>query len=389
MKSFCRWAACLLLLLAGCSRPVSEPLDKAVGLAIAIVKPVAATDPVPEDPDDPAIWMNTADPSRSLILGTNKTPAPGGALVVFGLDGKIRQTIADIDRPNNVDVEYGLPVAGKATDIAVLTERLKHRLRVFRIAPDGSGLTDISARGGLPVFEGHQGDQGAPMGIALYRRSNDGAIFAIVGRKTGPRQGYIWQYRLQDDGTGKVKGVKVREFGAFSGEGEIEAIAVDDALSYVYYADEGNGIHKWHADPDHPDAARELAHFGRAGFQGDREGIAIYARPDGAGYIVCTDQLEGSSRYLLFRREGTPANPHDHQKLIGVVAGGADSTDGIEVTSAGLGPQFPNGLLVAMNSAGRNFLIYRWEDVAQAGEPEGAGLPTPGLHNPLPSKNSE
>jgi 3-phytase len=147
---------------------------------------------------------------------------------------------------------------------------LQHRLRVFRIAPDGSGVADISSDGGLRVFEGYQGDEGAPMGIALYKRPKDNAIFAVVSRTTGPKQGYVWQYRLEDDGTGKVKGTKVREFGTFSGDGEIEAIAVDDALGYIYYADEGNGIHKWHADPDHPDAARELAHFGTAGFQRPR-----------------------------------------------------------------------------------------------------------------------
>jgi 3-phytase len=248
----------------------------------------------------------------------------------------------------------------------VLSERLKHRLRVFRISPDGSGVTDVSSGGGLPVFAGLNGDEGAPMGIALYKRPKDEAIFAVVGRKTGPKQGYIWQYRLEDDGRGQVRGTKVREFGTFSGDGEIEAIAVDDALGYVYYADEGNGIHKWHADPDHPDAGRELAHFGKTGFQEDREGIAIYARSDGTGYIVCTDQLDGNSRYLLFRREGTPGNPHDHEQPVGVVTGGADSTDGIEVTSAALSAQFPQGILVAMNSGARNFLVFRWEDVAQA-----------------------
>jgi 3-phytase len=360
-----RLAGCLLLVLAGCTRSDLEPADPVIAAEPAI-RPFVATDAVAEDPDDPAIWVNAADPSRSLILGTNKTPSPGGALVVFGLDGKTRQTIGGIDRPNNVDVEYGLAAGGKRIDIAVLTERLKHRLRVFRIAPDGSGVEDVSAGGGLPVFEGNTGDAGAPMGIALYRRPKDGAIFAIVGRKTGPKQGYLWQYRLEDNGKGLVKGTKVREFGTFSGSGEIEAIAVDDALGYVYYADEGNGIHKWHADPDHPDAHRELAHFGKTEFQQDREGIAIYARPDGTGFIICTDQLEGNSRYLLFRREGTAGNPHDHEQLLGVVAGGADSTDGIEVTSAALGPDFPNGLLVAMNSGARNFLIYRWEDVVKA-----------------------
>jgi 3-phytase len=324
-----------------------------------------STDAVSEDPDDPAVWVNSEDPSRSLVLGTNKVPAPGGALVVFGLDGKTRQTINGIDRPNNVDVEYGLPLRGKPTDIAVLTERLKQRLRVFSIAY--SGVADIGSAGGIPVFDGQSGESAAPMGIALYKRPSDGAIFAIVGRKTGPTQGYLWQYRLEDDGAGKVKGTKVREFGVFSGAGEIEAIAVDDALGYVYYADEGDGIHKWHADPDHPDAAREIAHFGRTGFQEDREGIAIYARPDGTGYILCTDQIEGNSRYLVFRREGSPGKPHDHSQVLKVVRGGADSTDGIDVVSAALGEAFPDGLMVAMNAEPRNFLIYRWRDVAEAG----------------------
>ncbi len=320
--------------------------------------PVAATDKVGEDPDDPAIWVNLYDPERSLILGTDKTAAPHGGLYVFGLDGKLRHRITGLDRPNNVDVEYGLMAGEQRIDIAVLTERYKRQLRVFRIEPDGSGISDISAGGGLPVFQGEQGEQAAPMGIALYRRPRDGAIFAIVSRKTGPRDGYLWQYRLETDSTGKVKATKVREFGRFSGQGEIEAVAVDDALSYLYYADEGDGIHKWHADPDHPDSNRELAHFGREGFKGDREGIAIYANADGTGYLLCTDQLEGNSEYRIYRREGKPGNPHDHSEVVAVIRGGADSTDGIEVTSSALGPRFPRGLLLAMNSSGRNFLLY-------------------------------
>jgi 3-phytase len=162
-----------------------------------------------------------------------------------------------------------------------------------------------------------------------------------------------------------VKATFVRYFGVFSGgDAEIEAVAVDDALGYVYYADEGDGIHKYHADPGQPEAARELAHFGKTGFRADREGIAIYARDDGTGYIVCTDQIEGNSEYQIYRREGEPGNPHDHSKPLKIVRGGADSTDGLEVTSRPLGPRFPSGIMVAMNSNGRNFLIYRWEDLA-------------------------
>ena len=367
-------AACLTLL---------APQDRAPQKP-ALVKPAMATAAVTDDPDDPAIWVNPSDPGRSLVFGTNKVQAPAGALVAFGLDGTLRQVIAGLDRPNNVDVERGLVVGGQAIDVAVVTERLKRRLRVFRILPDGSGISDVSSLDQLGVFRDRTGEAAAPMGIGLYRR-RDGAVFAIVSPKTGPGSDYLQQYRLEDDGTGHVRARWVRSFGRYSGGGEIEAVAVEDALGYVYYADEADGIHNYFADPDHPEAARELAHFGRTGFSGDREGIAIYERDARTGYLVCTDQIAGNSQYHVYRREGTPGNPHDHSELLKVVAGGADSTDGIEITSLPL-PGFPRGLMVAMNSQPRNFLLYRWEDVAGAGSPTLAGAASEPDSLPRPAR---
>jgi hypothetical protein len=152
-------------------------------------------------------------------------------------------------------------------------------------------------------------------------------------------------------------------------DNEIEAVAVDDALGFVYYADEADGFHKWHADPDHPDAGRELAHFARTGFRGDHEGIAIYTSSNGTGYIVCTDQLDTNSEYHVYLREGVAGNAHDHSREIAVVRGGADATDGLEISSAPLGPGLPHGVMVAMNSEPRNFLVFGWQDVAAAIEP--------------------
>lgn len=362
--------AATLLAAAGACHRVPPPGDAAPAAAPAPVtmRAVFATAPLPQDPDDPAIWINRADPGRSLILGTMKVAAPAGALVAFGMDGQIRQTIAALDRPNNVDVEYGLPMQGRPVDIAVVTERLQRRLRIFAIAPDGGGLSDA---GSVPVLEGAPGEQGAPMGIALYRRPADGAVFAIVAPKEGPSTNYLWQYRLSEQG-GRIAGTLVRRFGTFSGstpvrENEIEAVAVDDALGYVYYADEGGGIHKWHADPDRPGAGAELALFGTSGFRGDREGIGIYTRPDGTGYIICTDQLAGNSEYHVFKREGEPGDPHDHTARVAILRGGADSTDGIEVTSSSLGAALPAGALVVMNSRARNFLVYPWRGPGEPG----------------------
>lgn len=347
----------LCALLAACATPPPSP-TKLVALDIPVA---VTTESVTDDPDDPAIWIHSDDPAKSLIVGTNKVAAPKGALVVFGLDGKIRQTIAGLDRPNNVDIEYGLPLQTGPVDIAVAAERIQGQLRIFQINP--GGLKDITSAGNTKVFADRKGEQAAPMGISLYKRPRDGAIFAIVAPKNGPADGYLGQYRLTDDGNGKVKATFVRYFGFFSGKGEIEAVAVDDALGHVYYADEGDGIHKYHADPDSPGASAQLAHFGRDGFRGDREGIALYARADATGFIVCTDQLKGNAEYRLFRREGEPGNPHDHSKTLRIVRGGADETDGIEITSRPLGPRFPHGILIAMNSTPRNFLIFDWDSV--------------------------
>lgn len=347
--------ACLsVFAVAGLSQAGKAPL-----------KPAVVTQPVTDDADDPAIWRNPADPGKSLILGTNKAGAPKGALVAFDMAGNVVQIVPGIDRPNNVDVEYGLPFAGKSVDIAVVTERYKNRLRIFSIDPTNGNLADIS--GDTQVFRGAKKEAAACMGVALYRRPKDGAIFAVVSRKEGPSGKYLHQYRLMDDGKGKVKAVKVREFGKFSGKGEIEAVAVDDVMGYIYYADEGDGVAKYAADPNTPNANRELGRFAKEKYKGDREGIAIIPIGMKTGYILSIDQIKGGSVIHVYKREGEKGKPHNQSKPLATVRLTADETDGLEATSASLGSGFPHGAVIAMNSKGKNFHLYRWEDVAAVG----------------------
>lgn len=334
--------------------PAAPRVQTADGLAAPAadaIQPRVISAPTAHDTDDPAIWINPADAAQSLIIGTDKDS--DGALYVYDLAGRIVQIVSGLKRPNNVDVVSGLTLGGRAVDVAVVTERELQRLRVFRL-PDMDALD----RGDLVVFEGDRAR--APMGVALYRRPQDGAVFAFVSGKSGPARGYIGQYRLEDDGAGNVRMKFVRQFGAFSGSKEIEAIAVDAELGYVYYADESVGVRKYRADPDAPDADQELALFATSGFAGDREGISIYKRDDGTGYILVSDQQ--ADRFWMFRREGEPGRPHEH-RLVRLVDVAAIESDGSEVTSAALGEKFPRGLFVAMSN-GRVFHFYAWDDLA-------------------------
>jgi 3-phytase len=262
--------------------------------------------------------------------------------------------VRNLKRPNNVDVEYGLILSGASIDIAVTTERFENRLRIFSL-PEMQPVDN----GGIPVFEGET--LRAPMGISLYKRPSDGTVYAVVGRKNGPTDGtYLWQYLLEDDGTGNVKATKIREFGLYSGIKEIESIAVDDDLGYIYYSDEGVGVRKYYADPDHENASLELALFCNQGITEDNEGISIYEVDDSTGYILVSDQQ--ANEFHIFTREGTPENPHNHQ-LVKVIKVSTNESDGSEVTSVALNEKFPQGMFVAM-SDNKTFHYYSWVDIA-------------------------
>lgn len=334
----------ILLITKGCNESTQEKIP------ISTVNPLVITDTVKWDSDDPAIWIHPTDPSKSLIIGTDKHQ--DGALYAFDLKGKIVKIHKNLERPNNVDIAYGFSFNGELIDIAVVTERLEQRVRVFKL-PE----LELIDGGDLIVFNGNT--ERAPMGIATYKRESDNLFFIFVSGKSGPEEGYLAQYLLESNEQNNIRMKEVRQFGKYSGKQEIEAIAVDDKLGFVYYSDETAGVRKYHADPDNPDADRELAFFAIEGFAADHEGISIYNKTDTTGYIVVSDQQ--ANQFWIFPREGTPGNPHQHHTLK-IIKAATVFSDGNEVTNIPL-PGFPKGLFVAM-SDDKTFQYYSWDDIA-------------------------
>ena len=304
------------------------------GSKLPPITPDVITEKTLNDTDDPAVWINQEDPSKSIVFGTDKET--NGGIYAFDLEGKIIEdkTIRNIERPNNVDVEYGFQLNDSvAVDILAFTEREKQQIRVFSV-PDMQPLDG----GGFPVFTDETDiEQRLPMGISLYKSPKDSSVYAIVGRKTGPSGNYLYQYKLESDSTGVAANL-VRKFGTFSGTKEIEAIAVDDENGLVYYSDEGVCIRKYYAEPSKGND--EISCFGGEHFLEDIEGIAIASYPNGEGYIIVSDQQLG--QFNIFSRKDN--------SFIKAVNLTTTETDGCDVVTVSLNDTFPNGLFAAMNN---------------------------------------
>jgi 3-phytase len=311
------------------------------GSQLPAIAPDIITEKTPNDTDDPAIWVNPDDASKSIVFGTDKET--NGGIYAFDLEGKIirEKSITGIQRPNNVDLEYGFQLNDSvAVDVIAFTEREKQQIRLFSV-PDMKPLDG----GGFPVFEDETDvEQRLAMGISLYKSPKDSSVYAIVGRKIGPSGSYLYQYKFESDSTG-ISANLVRKFGSFTGGKEIEAIAVDNELGFVYYSDEGECIKKYYAEPSMGN--EELSCFGGELFLEDIEGIAIARYPNGEGYIIVSDQQRG--QFNIFSRK--------ENSFIKAVNLSTLETDGCDAVTVPLSDTFPNGLFVAMNDQ-KDFYFY-------------------------------
>ena len=306
-----------------------------------VVEPDVITEQTLHDTDDPAIWINHENPDQSIVFGTDKDT--DGAIYAFDLEGKIieSKTIRGLKRPNNVDIRQGIQMNDSTSiDIMAFTERENEQIRLFSI-PDMRPLDN----GGFPVFQDETEEEfRLPMGISLFKSPKDGSLYAIVGRKNGPEQGYLHQFKVEFTND-KVSLTLVRKFGKYSGKKEIEAIAVDDALGHIYYSDEIFGIRKYHAEPSMGN--EEIKLFGGETFQRDNEGIAIVAKEGKEGFIVVSNQQ--AETFNVFSR-----STNQFLKEINL---STKQTDGCDVVAVPLNSTFKSGLFVAMNDE-KNFYFY-------------------------------
>lgn len=337
--------------------PSAHAVDQPTGDAQATVEttPVLHTG---DAADDPAIWRNPTDPSRSTVIGNDK----GGALDVYDLSGaRIQQLTGGFF--GNVDVRNGFVTGAGTTDIAVV---YRAGVRVYGIDPTTRLLSNITDASTGSISTGIGGE-----GICLYRSPISGAVSVFVNA----RNGLIAQMALTDrDADGLVEGTVVRQWDVGS---EIEGCVADDELGNLYISEEDVAIWKYGAEPTDPTTPGSRVAVDRTIASGghirpDAEGLTIVYQPGGTGYLMASSQAASDTlnSYLVYERQGNNAFVRSFRVVTGVVDG-CGRTDGIDALAADLGPTFPNGIFVCQdntnslpgNSGNQNFKFVPLERV--------------------------
>lgn len=315
--------------------------------ALPLIAARVQTDPVSrlgDAADDPAIWVNPRNPAQSQVLGTNKKEG----LLIYDLKGHEKQKLA-VGRLNNVDVRQGLKLGGQSLDLAVATHRDESSLALFRIAADGR--VSEAGRVATPLKDIY--------GLCLYQPSPE-ALHVFVNDKNGE----FLQFQIAAEGK-SLTGKEVRRFKAKS---QPEGCVADDKNHRLFFGEEDHGVWSISAAADGGTTPTLVMAVGEK-LVADVEGMAIYHGAK-ASYLVVSSQ--GNDSYVLL--DALPPHAWRGAFRIGMNADGsidgASETDGLDVTSAALGPLFPQGLFVVQDGRKRlpegpqNFKLLSWADIA-------------------------
>lgn len=373
--------------------------------------------------DDPAIWVHPKDSRKSIVITTAKE----GGLRVYDLKSKQRQLLKATRAPradgrdgryNNVDIAYGISLAGKRTDVAVVSDRYNDQLRFFAIDSAGADATtplrEVTAPEQTFLFNPDResvDEEHTAYGLAVYqpRRgpaqvvvTQEGATTIATAQivETNGKLGYrqVEKATLPDhfalpNGT---QWFPCEEPGALP---HFEGVSVDQRSGVLYAAQEDVGLWRIQlplgsAKPELIDRVRDFGvhdiwdpeeeectpidpddkGFGGKLLTADAEGVDIYYGQGTSGYVVVSSQ--GDDTFAVYRRQGSN-KPVGSFQVKGVK--GADDingSDGLAITNRPVG-DYREGLLVTHDEPetgpdvdserdATNFSYVSWGDVARA-----------------------
>ena len=304
--------------------------------------------------DDPAIWANPADPSKSLVAATDKK----AGLYLYDMQGKVVQFLAD-GKMNNVDLREDFELGGKKVVLVTASNRTDDSIAIYTLDTDKRELVDV-ADGMQPT------GLDDPYGVCMYRNPKDQRTYVIInGDDTRKRQ---WELVAGANGRVRTKLVRDMTF-----DSQTEGCVADDETGALYVDEEDVALWRMSANADGGDskiAVQKIAD--NPAVKNDFEGLGIYDLGNGRGYIVVSSQ--GNDSYAVYRREGKQEYLGSFAVVADPLRGidGISETDGLEITSRNLGPGFEHGAMIAQDGRNvmpvenQNYKYVPWESIARA-----------------------
>jgi len=317
------------------------------------VQATVETTPVPHTPkidsaDDPAIWINAANPENSIVIGTDKK----GGLATYNLNGE-QLDYYPFGNLNNCDLRYDFNLEGDIIDVLAASNRSNQSLSLYKIS---KGVIDsIHSR----TIKSEMQDE--VYGLCMYKSKQTGKIYVFMNSKAGE----VEQFELVALNN-KIDAKLVRNLKLNS---QTEGMVADDEKGILYVGEENVGIWKYDAEPTGLTDGKLIPKSSKENptIEYDIEGLAIYNMGSGKGYLIAS--IQGNDSYAVFERQGMNKYLGSFRITDGLVDG-AEGTDGLDATSQKL-PGFEKGFLIVHdgdNYEGRrlesqNFKIIPWEKI--------------------------
>ncbi|SEK79771.1 3-phytase [Roseateles sp. YR242] len=294
--------------------------------------------------DDPAIWVNTRQPSASRILGTDKKLG----LAVYDLQGRETQFLP-VGRVNNVDLRQGLRYERRDWDLAVASQRDRRTVVLFQVNAQGHVSPVAELPTGLEDVYGICSGRNASGGLDVFVNDKDGRVVQLRVTKDASR----WQGR---------------QVGQFKLDTQPEGCVVDEAGQQLFIGEEKRGIWRVALEADgRMGAASFILPVGEL-LAADVEGMAVHRSAGGAWLVVSS---QGNDSFVMLSAEAPYAVKGRFRVGLNARFGidAVSETDGLDVTSANLGGVYGEGLLVVQDghkrwpSGRQNFKLVPWGEV--------------------------
>lgn len=344
-----------------------------------IVKPVVETARSTissPDADDVAFWTNPDDVSKSFVIGTQKN----AGYSIYDVDGEtLIDALPEENRYNNVDVMYDFELNGETIDIAIFTDRNNNKFGIYKIQETEPYIVDITDYSSEELFEAEEPGEDTAYGEGVYKSPVTGKFYAFA-TQNGTWNVAQFEFVANGDTIGWTK-VRTITLEADDDDEHAEGIVVDQEYGKAYIAQEGVGIYTIDAEPGvlpEDIALGEddmIAEEGDDNLVPDLEGMTLYYKDDGTGYVFISSQ--GNTVYGVYDRteNGVKNNFLTSFIIVDDMEGidGTQHTDSIDVTNIAISDLFPYGAFIAQDGTdtatspddvGTNFKWVRWDDIA-------------------------